>query len=276
MHRLSIVTIHYHCADVLQGLLDSAQTLGPLPEVEWIIIDHSPEVPPLSERLRFPGNLDSVRVIENSQQKGFGDGCNRGARNSDGEVLFFLNPDCRFQGGSILHCVDRLLKEEKTGALSPLLMTPKGRPEFSFNRFPGLLSEARLRSERILGDRFAFVQRAINRRFKEPRWVDWVTGGALFTRRETFFQVGGFDEEFFLYFEDSDLCKRMHDAGYRVGFDPGFTLIHDHGHGGSTKVPKGKPRVYRLSQLRYYQKHKTSFQRTMLKTYLQVSGRYPA
>jgi GT2 family glycosyltransferase len=275
MHKLSIVTIHYQCTDVLQGLLDSAQTLGPLPEVEWIIIDHSPAQPSLSERLKFPTNFGSVRVIEYPQKKGFGEGCNLGARNSDGQVVFFLNPDCRFQGGSLVGFADRVLSEKRIGALSPLLVTPQGRPEFSFARFPGLLSEARLRGERILSSRFEFYQKAVNRRFEKPRWVDWVTGGALFTPRDVFFGVGGFDDDFFLYFEDSDLCKRMKQAGYKVGFDPGFTLIHDHGHGGSTKVPRGKPKVYRLSQLRYYSKHKNALERMFLNAYLKASGRYP-
>jgi GT2 family glycosyltransferase len=275
MHKLSIITIHYQCEEVLQGLLDSAPSLGPMPQVEWIIVDHSPSEPPLSQRLRIPQNFGSVRVIEYPQKKGFGEGCNLGARNSDGQVLFFLNPDCRFQGGPLLAFADRLLREEETAALSPLLITPQGRPEFSFYRFPSLLSEARLKSERVLSGKFSFVGDAINRRFQRARWVDWVTGGALFARREAFFQVGGFDDEFFLYFEDSDLCKRLHLAGYKVGFDPSFTLIHDHGHGGSTKVPRGKSNVYRSSQLRYYQKHRNPLARVLLQAFLHASGRYP-
>jgi GT2 family glycosyltransferase len=275
MHMLSIVTIHYKCEDVLQGLLDSAPSLGSLPAVEWIIVDHSPSEPPLSQRLRFPQNFGSVRVIEYPQKKGFGEGCNLGAKNSDGEVLFFLNPDCRFRGGPLLEFADRLKREEKTAVLSPLLLTPGGRPEFSFYRFPGLFTEARLKYERRLGDALSPVRRAINRRFEQPRWVDWVTGGALFARRDAFFQVGGFDEEFFLYFEDSDLCKRFRLAGYRVGFDPAFTLIHDHGHGGSTKVPRGKSTVYRTSQIRYYRKHRGVLARGLLHAYLRASGQYP-
>ena len=237
MHKLSIVTIHYNCTEVLQGLLDSAVTLGPLPEVEWIIVDHSPSQLPLSKRLKVPENVGSVRVVEYPQKKGFGEGCNLGARESDGRVVFFLNPDCRFKGGSLLAFVDRLLGTKDAAVLSPLLLTPQGRPEFSFDRFPGLLSEARLKSERVLSTRSAVARKVIERRFTESRWVDWVTGGALFVRREVFDRIGGFDDGYFLYFEDSDLCKRIGEAGYNVGFDPSFIMIHDHGHGGSTKVP---------------------------------------
>jgi GT2 family glycosyltransferase len=275
MHKLSVVTIHFKCTEVLQRLLDSAETLGALPQVEWIIIDHSPAQPSLPERLKLPRNFEGVRILEYPQNKGFGDGCNLGARNSDGEVLLFLNPDCRFRGGSLPAFADRLLREETTAALSPLLVTTHGQPEFSFDRFPGLLNEARLKSERILSNKSAIVRKAIRRRFEKTKWVDWATGGALFVRRDAFSKVGGFDDGYFLYFEDSDFCKRLHKAGYKVGFDPSFTLIHDHGHGGSDKVPSGKSNVYRTSQLRYYRKHKNPLARALLEGYLRVSGRYP-
>lgn len=275
MIKLSIVTIHYHCEDVLQGLLDSAPSLGPLPEVEWIIIDHSPARPALDRRLKFPTNVGSVRVIEYPQQKGFGEGCNLGAKNSSGSVLFFLNPDCRFQGGSILDFAERVKNGGDTAVLSPLLLTPQGKAEFSFAAFPGMFSEARMKIEKRLCKSSALVQRLVDRRFKDVHSVGWVTGGALFVRRDAFFQVGGFDDEFFLYYEDTDLCLRLSQAGYRACFDPSFTMIHDHGHGGSTEVPKGKPVVYRHSQIRYYQKHKSPLLRAMLKLYLKLSGKYP-
>ncbi len=206
MHKLSIITIHYRCADVLQGLLDSAATLGPMKEAEWIVIDHSPEEPPLRERLTLPENFDSVRIIEYPQKKGFGEGCNIGAKNSDGQVLFFLNPDCRFLGGALLAYSDSLLANKKFSAVGPRLVNPQGLPEFSFSGFTGILSEARWRAERFLTSRLEVARNAINRRFTRPRAVDWTTGGALFVTREAFTRVGGFDEDFFLYMEDVDWC----------------------------------------------------------------------
>jgi GT2 family glycosyltransferase len=275
MHKLSIVTIHYRCEDVLQALLDSAPTLGPLPEVEWIIVDHSPTPPGLAQNLRFPVNIGSVRVIEYPQKKGFGEGCNIGARNSDGEVLFFLNPDCRFRGGRLLAVAERLIAEEDTAVLSPLLVTTQGQPEFSFYEFPGLFAEARLKCERVLIGNVAFIRRAVSRRFEQARWVDWVTGGALFVKRGLFLDIGGFDDGYFLYFEDADLCKRLKNAGYRIGFEPALALTHDHGHGGSTQVPSGKSNVYRSSQVRYYMKHRNPAARFLLEAYLRATGRFP-
>ncbi len=275
MFKLSIVTIHYHCEEVLQQLLDSAVSLGPLPEAEWIIIDHSPARPPLDKRLKFPANIGSIRVIENAENKGFGSGCNLGAKNSSGNIIFFLNPDCCFQGGHISTIIDNLQRDGCIGALNPKMITPQGVFEFSFAAFPGLCSEARVKLEKRLSAAFPVIRRILERRFDGKRWVDWVTGGAMFVRREAFFKVGGFDEGYFIYFEDADLCRRLHLAGFKVGFDPSLTLLHNHGHGGSTKVPGGKSTVYRQSQIRYYEKHKNPLLRILLAIYLKLSGKYP-
>jgi len=274
MITLSIITINFHSEVVLQRLLDSAQSLDNLPPTEWIIINHTPNDPNLGKRLIFPTNISAAKVLPYPQNRGFGDGCNLGAREAQGRILFFLNPDCCFEGGALSGLIDKFEHDDQIGALSPRLRNPQGRLEFSFSRFPGIFNEARLKAEKYFSQSLPQVQPAINRRFDHFRWVDWVTGGALLMRREAFFQVGGFDDDFFLYFEDTDLCRRLHQGGFKIGFDPSFSLIHDHGQGGSAQTSRGKPStIYRQSQVRYYEKHKSRISQFVLTSYLRLTGK---
>ena len=274
MLTLSIITVNYHSEAVLQRLLNSLQSLDHLPPTEWIIVNHTPDDPDLEKRLTRPQSISSLKVLFYPQNKGFGDGCNLGARNSSGQLLFFLNPDCRFEGGSLSPIIERFRADAGIAALGPRIRNSRGELEFSFDRFPGICREAYLKAQKFCSSRLPLLQGAIHQRFNAFRRVDWITGGALLARREAFLQVGGFDDGFFLYFEDTDLCKRLHQAGFRIGFDPSFSLIHDHGQGGSAQTARGKPStVYRQSQVRYYQKHKGKLSQLALKIYLRLTGK---
>lgn len=277
MLTLSIVTVNYHSEVLLQRLLNSAQTLQRPPPTEWIIVDHTPNDPDLAKRLIPPPGVSRFSILPYPQNQGFSDGCNLGARNSTGQILFFLNPDCRFEGGSLHPLLKRFEADAVLAALGPRMLNSRGELEFSFDRFPGIFGEALLKAKKYFSPRWPRVQRAVYRGFDRFHWVDWVTGGALLARREAFFQVGGFDDGFFLYFEDTDLCKRLHQAGFKVGFDPAFCLIHDHGQGGSSRMSRGKPSaIYRQSQIRYYGKHKSPLSRAALHAYLRLTGRHPS
>jgi GT2 family glycosyltransferase len=273
MTTISFVTVNYRCRDLLQRLLDSIGTLETLPAVEWIVVDNSPQPERLLETLRFPKQIERAVVIDNPRNTGFGAGCNLGAACSIGEILFFINPDCRFVGGSFMAIIERLLRDESIAAIGPRLVDSAGNAEFSGLAFPGILSEAWVKGQKSLVRR-SLLKSLLTARFNRPRRVDWVTGGAMFVRREAFGEVGGFDEDFFLYFEDSDLCRRLHHSGRAILYDPAFTLIHDHG-GSASASGELIEDQYRHSQLFYYQKHKNPLMRILLKGYLKLSGKYP-
>jgi GT2 family glycosyltransferase len=99
-----------------------------------------------------------------------------------------------------------------------------------------------------------------------------VTGACFMMHRNIFQQAGGFDELFFMYFEDVDLCKRVKDLGLKVVYYPKTTVIHLLG-GSAQGGKKGINIHYRNSQIHYYQKHLDKLQTTILKLYLQFSGK---
>jgi GT2 family glycosyltransferase len=94
----------------------------------------------------------------------------------------------------------------------------------------------------------------------------------MFVRKAVFDEMGGFDEGFFLYFEDADLCKRLNDAGYMNYYDPSFEIVHQRGLSmESSGVDISS--IYRKSQVRYYRKHKSRFSQFVLKNYLRITGK---
>jgi GT2 family glycosyltransferase len=272
---ISIITVNFRSETLLQRLLDSSRSLGLLPPVEWILVNNSPAAIPLQNKLTLPANIPRFEFIENANNRGFGSGCNLGASRAQGSILFFLNPDCCFQGGSFTGMVDLFQRDLQLAALGPRLESTSGKLEFSYAGFPGLCSEARLKLEKRLFQKLPVWRARVNRRFSRFRYVDWVTGGAVFITREAFLKVGGFDEQFFLYFEDADLCRRLHRAGYKIGFDPSFQLIHDHGSSASQAASEVSAH-YRRSQIRYYQKHKNLLAQLALEIFLRLTGRYPS
>jgi GT2 family glycosyltransferase len=114
-----------------------------------------------------------------------------------------------------------------------------------------------------------FFSSLYNRIYSKEQEVGWVTGACLMIRRDVFEELKGFDELFFMYFEDVDICKRIHDLDLKVVYYPKTSLIHLLG-GSSHNIKKKVSTYYRDSQLYYYQKHLGSFQTNFLKLYLKL------
>lgn len=113
----------------------------------------------------------------------------------------------------------------------------------------------------------------IEKDFQSIKFVDIVVGAAFFIRKDLFDLLGGFDERFFMYFEESDLCKRVRDKGYKILYTPHISIIHLRGH----SVKKSSDRMsleYRKSQIYYYLKHCQSWEIFCLRVYLLVKFLY--
>ncbi|MCZ4259494.1 glycosyltransferase family 2 protein [Limimaricola sp. G21655-S1] len=166
---------------------------------------------------------DRVRVVQSGRNGGFGAGNNAGIRDAlaKGErpdLVYILNSDAFPEPGAIAALVKHLADHPAAGLAGSLISDPDGTPHLAAFRFPSLLSE-------IEGPlRFGPVSRLLSRRrvwMEVPEQtcrVDWVSGASLMIRHELFERIGGFDETFFLYFEETDLCRRARDAGFETHF----------------------------------------------------------
>jgi GT2 family glycosyltransferase len=192
-------------------------------EVEVLVVDNHSPVHPLAQRLRRNSGVSLRRWGRN---RGFARAVNEGCRLSRGRWLLLLNPDISvapsFLDG-ILDLVDQLAVEEpRAGVVGFNLRNSDGSRQLSSGPFPTLtqtLTRLALPRERR---KYHVIQSRRRRR------VPWVTGCCMLVRRTCLDQLGGLDRDFFLYYEDVDLCRRARERGWSVWYEPGLRAIHHH------------------------------------------------
>jgi GT2 family glycosyltransferase len=140
---------------------------------------------------------------------------------------------------------------------------------------PSVLAElGRKLVQRRLDQRDRWVAAGLERLLPRPRQVPWVAASCLLVRRDAFAAVEGFDEGFFLFFEDIDFCLRLREVGRRVWYDPTVTILHHRGASAAHR-PGSSAQHYRRSQLRFWGKHRGPWTRAAVGAYLRLRGVFP-
>lgn len=181
-----------------------------------------------------------AELIHNGEPRGFGANHNAAFRRAKGDYFCVLNPDIRLPRDPFPALLEEL-REPSVGVVAPRITDPAGRTEDSVRRFPTFGSLVR----KLLGARPGAEYSLDN----GPLPVDWVGGMFMLFRRDAFERVRGFDERFFLYYEDVDICRRLHGAGFRVVATPRAQAIHE-----AQRASRRNPRymaMHARSMLRY-------------------------
>jgi N-acetylglucosaminyl-diphospho-decaprenol L-rhamnosyltransferase len=181
----------------------------------------------------------TAEVVHNAQPRGFGANHNAAFRRAKGEYFCVLNPDIRLPHDPFPALLAEFA-DSAVGLVAPRITDAHGRMEDSVRRFPTLPSLLR----KLLGERGPDYALETG-----PLRVDWVGGMFMLFRREAFERVNGFDERYFLYYEDVDICRRLHGAGYRVVATPAAQAIHE-----AQRTSRRNPRymaMHARSMLRY-------------------------
>jgi GT2 family glycosyltransferase len=177
-----------------------------------------------------------VTVVEMGRNAGFGAGSNAGARAGSAPAILFLNPDGEMQPDQVLLLAEAFERDPRCGAVGPHILETDGTTQLSMRRTPRLRSafaEAFFLNNLLPGA--SWTSEIVTGGYEQAREVEWLSGAVLCARRSAFEEVGGFDERFFLYSEDIDLCTRLRLAGYRLRYEPG--PIARHAGGGSAPRP---------------------------------------
>ena len=242
---VSVSIVNTSSRELLLACLQSLERdAGGRVAVEVVVLDNASEDGSAEAvRERHPW----ARVIAQPFRAGFGANHNTVVRASTGRYVYVLNEDTTSEPGCFDRMVAYLDEHPRVGALGPRVVYPDGRRQASAWRFPTPAAAAL--GALTLG-KAGLVQSAGSR----PRRVDWATGCALLLRRVALEEVELFDERFFLYSEETDLCRRLAAAGWETHYVPETTVVH-HVSQFSAKVPERRIVEHWRSRRRYLAKH---------------------
>lgn len=214
-----------------------------------------------------------VKLIQNITNIGFTRACNQGARITKGKYLLFLNPDTVIKNKDDLKLLLNFAQsKKKLGAIGVKVLNPDGSIQPSFGNLPTL--------PRIIFDRLPFFKKNYGiqvrnlRLYKHIHRVDWVSGCCLLVKKKIFDEVGGFNEDIFMYGEDYDLCYRLKKKGYENYYYSKFQIMHKDS--GKNDVFR-KPHKYfsmRKGFLIFMRKHKSFFDYLIINCLIKIESIY--
>jgi len=230
MTEVSIIILTYnssrHITQLLESLIDKYFEQIKNTRLEIIVADNSSQDDTTEKVLSIKNKVPNIKFVQNGGNVGFSKGNNLAAKKAKGDFLIFINPDSKFIKGDIFSLLSEF-EDERVGIVGGRILDRNGKEELSCGKFYTALNTLLLSIglEEKLGIRFAP---------RGERKVDFVSGGFLAIRRELFEKLRGFDEHYFMYIEDSDLCFRAKKLGFETVFSPGATIEHE-GQGSSNR-----------------------------------------
>jgi N-acetylglucosaminyl-diphospho-decaprenol L-rhamnosyltransferase len=245
---VDVVIVAYNSRDRIRDCVT------PLLELDWvrtIVVDNAS--PDCSGDAVDDLPLTLVRAEEN---RGFGAGCNLGWRAGSAPAVLFLNPDATISGDCLRALTVVFETEPDTGIVGPRIVDDEGVLDFSIRRFPRLRSTF---AQAVFAHRLApgadWTDEVVRDpgRYEATGDADWLSGACLLVRRDLLVELGGFDERFFMYCEDTDICRRSWDHGRRVRFVAKATAGHE---GGQSAPRSSLLPVLARSRVLYAERHR--------------------
>ena len=232
MSAVTVIVVNFNTGDLARQCLASAA--ADLATCDWnaIVVDNASR----DGSVTALGGLERTRVIANARNVGFGAAVNQAVRDSSAPLLWLLNPDCEVTSGAFRALRETLERHADCAVAAPRLLNADGSVQASARGDPtawtGLFGRhsllARVFPSSSPARRNLPAQDLVNAGV-ESAPVDWVMGAAMLIRRDAFERVSGFDERFFIYWEDADLCRRLRDAGWSTRYVPRAIVRHPGG-----------------------------------------------
>jgi len=259
--KLLVITVNYTTAKyVLQGLKKFVPQLEKIGNAQmWIVDNNSPDdsVRVLRDGITALGFEHIVRIIESPVNNGFGAGNNIAFREAlalpePPSYFYLLNPDAIPDPGTVNTLINFIVAHPNVGVVGGALRDEQGNLQSSAFRFPSLFSEIEGTLKLGIITKLLHNHRIFLDTPKQATSVDWVSGASMIIRRDVIEQVGMFDETFFLYWEELDLCRRVRDAGYDIYFVPNAMVWHISGVTTGMSSHKRRVQKYWFDSRAYY------------------------
>jgi GT2 family glycosyltransferase len=211
--------------------------------------------------------------IENSKNGGYGNGCNLGANMAKGSFFLILNPDTVVTEQTLVQLVNFLIHHPNIMAVSCKQLIETGKESIAWGSFPVFKNLTGVMRKLFSSG----YQSQIKCKEKFPSDVffpDWVSGSLILMRSEDYRKLNGFDEDFWMYFEDVDLCRRIRYLGGEIAFCKNLTI--EHNHGGSTRINMKTASITKtevlISKHLYISKHTTGIKKALIQIFLVINN----
>ena len=249
-----LVIVAYHSKECVKKLLSDFMRISNHPTSVIIVNNSSSDH--ITELLDEYPNLT---IISNTDNYGFAKAANQGWQQGGSPFVVFINPDTRLLDYDYSNIINHLAQNPRAGLAGPKMVNFDGSTQGSARGFYGVstLLAGRRGPLTILFPNSKIVNRDLpNYAYNNdnPMQVDWISGACMFVKREVLERIGGFDQSFFMYFEDTDLCHRLARHGYQVYYFPKAKIAHQVGQS-SSKVPFKSLWWFHKSWHRYMCKH---------------------
>jgi N-acetylglucosaminyl-diphospho-decaprenol L-rhamnosyltransferase len=221
------VIVNYNAGDLLVRSID-ALLAAPDAPAQIVVVDNDSRD---GSAEAVVNRYQSVVVIPVGANLGYARAANLGIAATDADVVAVLNPDTEIRSGAAAALVGRLEREPDLAAVGPRIVNPDGSTYPSARSIPSIADTV---GHGVFGlwwssNPFTARYRHLAADAESPRDVDWLSGSAVWLRRRALDEVGGWDERYFMYVEDVDLCWRLTQGGWRVSYEPAGTVMHVQG-----------------------------------------------
>lgn len=224
---LSYIIVNYRSSRDLLRCIESIHASEFSGVSEILVIDNSDfdsGIPIVRET--FP----DIKLIKNLKNIGFGSACNQAARIATGRLLLFVNPDVELAPLTSSSLSNYLDEHPNVGAIGPKVLNTDGTLQYSCRRFPtvwsGLFNRYSLLTRLFPNNRYSHHYLMSDMDHEVTQTVDWLSGCCLMVKRDVFQEVGMFDENYFLFIEDVDLCRTLGEKGFDVVYHPETSITH--------------------------------------------------
>lgn len=276
--ELSIIIVNYNTKKLTQECIAAIQknTKGIIYEI--IVVDNA-STDGSAKALK---KQKDIKFIQNTKNKGFGYANNLGLKRAEGEFILFLNSDTKIKDNLLKEMLAWMKKHEKAGVTSCSLLNADGSLQGTGGYFPSLIRvfswltiqdlpfvDNYIKPFHPMKEKSPFKKFERDDFYETKKQLDWVTGAFLLTRKKVLDEVGYFDEKYFMYTEEVDLCYRIKKAGWQVWYLPDWSILHL---GGASSTREFSVLNEYKGVKRFYKKFYPAWQYLVLRLFLKIGA----
>jgi len=262
MKKLSVIIVTWNSSATIEECLKGLEKQSG----EVIVVDNNSS----DDTVNKVNKYSQVKLIENKSNLGFAAANNIALKKAESEFIFLLNPDAKL-GKDALEKMAKFMEENKdVGVVGPKLINADGSIQKEITPFPNLLNQILIL---LRLHRLPWFSELVypNYDYDKIQEVEHLMGSALLVRRGVFDKIGLFDENFFLWFEETDLEKRAKEAGFKIVYYPKAEVKHIRSFSIKKINPLKRQRIWNKSLRYYFKKHKSKLEQLILEPFIILS-----